>query len=122
MHTCAESSIETDEERAGALSPHAEVLLGYLYTSGGMTCIGERSGIFYIIPSPTFNWDGRLDLPRVRHPECVPELVIAGYLSFETRGVSNPNHEYSGAAEGSINHVYLLTEAGKQVAAKLAVP
>ena len=106
--------------RLGVLSHQAETLLGYLYESGGTTCIGERSGSLFFIPSPTFNWDGRLDTPRVRYPACIRELVNCGYVVFETRGVQNPNHEYSGAAEGSVNRVYLLTEEGQRAGEKLA--
>ncbi len=108
----------------GPLSENARILLGYLHLSppwGSLSCIGERNGSFYVIPSPTFNWDGRFDMEskRVLHPECVQELVDHGYLQFAAYDARNWISDYSTVWEGHENQVYTLTDEGKLAGARL---
>ncbi len=105
------------------LSDNGRVLLDYLNLKpwGEETCIGERNGAFYIIPSPTFNWDGRFDIvaKRVVHPECIQELVDHGYLAFNEQEVANWMSEYAAVWYGHKNRIYRLTEEGRREGARL---
>lgn len=105
------------------LSDSGCTLLGYINLRpwGKKTCIGERNGVFYIIPSPTFNWDGRFDTEarRVVHPECVQELVDHGYLAFSEQGVINWMSDYTTMSDRHENHIYTLTNEGKREGARL---
>jgi hypothetical protein len=105
----------------GPLSGNAKILLGYLAQKpwGERTCIGERDGSYYVIPSPTFNWDGRfgIEAMRVVHPECVQELVDHGYLAFGKRDAANWYSDYSTVGAEHQNHVYTLTDEGKKASA-----
>ena len=105
------------------LSDNAYTLLGYMNLKpwGDKTCIGERNDNFYVIPSPTFNWDGRFDIEamRVNHPECVQELVDHGYLAFSEQGSENWMSDYATLWHGHINRVYALTDTGKCEGARL---
>ncbi|MBX4210472.1 hypothetical protein KW783_00680 [Candidatus Parcubacteria bacterium] len=106
------------------LSANAKDLLRYLASGGRFgsgTCIGERNGNFYVIPSPTFNRDGRIDWnsQRVRHPECVQELVNHGYLEFSEHDPRNWMSDYGTVWEGTRNRVHTLTEKGKEEGARL---
>ncbi len=107
----------------GPLSDHARILLGYLNTRpwGKQTCLGERHGAFYVIPSPAFNWDGRLntEATRVAHPECVQELVDQGYLAFSEHDVTNWMSDYSTVWDGDQNRIYTLTDQGECAGPKL---
>jgi hypothetical protein len=87
------------------LSENARVLLGYLNSYSA--CVGVYHGTHYVIWSPTFNWDARVDFysQQVCHPECVQELVDYGYL------VPRAVHLLSD------ERVYVLTDDGKQVIA-----
>ena len=104
------------------LSDNARILLGYLNMRpwGEQSCIGKRNYAFYVIPSPTFNWDGRLDIEsqRVCHPECIQELVDCGYLTLSEYEVCNWMSSYS-VASWYKNHVYVLTEDGKREGVRL---
>lgn len=106
----------------GPLSENARILLGYLnsHRFGVFNCIGERNGAFFVIPSPTFNWDGRFDIEsqRVRHPECVQELVDHGYLAFGEHEACNWMSDYSTVWDGHKNRVYTLTGDGKREGAR----
>ncbi len=107
----------------GPLSENARILLGYLSSrrSGAFSCIGEQRGTFYVIPSPTFNWDGRFDIEswRVRHPECVQELFDHGYMVVGEYEISHWHSDYSCTGPDTINRVYTLTERGKEEGARL---
>jgi len=101
----------------GVLSENAWTLLGYLALQpwGTRTCIGKRrSGGLYVIPSPDFNWDGRVGVGQVQHPECVQELVDHGYLALGQFEANNVMSDYATVWTGHQNRVYTLTEAGKQ--------
>jgi len=102
----------------GPLSNNGRTLLGYLchQPRGEKACIGERNSRFYVIPSPTFNWDGRFDIEtmRVRHSECVQELVDHGYLTVGEHNTTNGMSGYSTVRESHENQVYVLTDEGKQ--------
>ncbi len=102
----------------GPLSENARTLLGYLCHQpwGEKTCIGEHNRSFHVIPSPTFNWDGRFDIEamRVRHPECVQELVDHGYLAVGKHDATNWMSDYSTVWENHQNQIYVLTDEGKQ--------
>lgn len=84
------------------LSENARVLLGYLNLYTG--CVGVHHGTHYVIWSPTFNWDARVDFysQRVEHPECVQELVDYGYLIPREVHLLNDNR------------VHVLTDKGKR--------
>ncbi|MDP3778528.1 MAG: hypothetical protein Q8R30_00590 [bacterium] len=105
------------------LSDNGRTLLGYINLKpwGEKTCIGERNGAFYVIPSPTFNWDGRFDIEakRVVHPECVQELVDHGYLAFSEQEATNWMSDYATVWDGHKNRVYTLTDEGKREGARL---
>lgn len=107
------------------LSENARLLLDYLNLRGGdfYGCIAERNGTYYVIPSPNFNWDGRIDVEsqRVQHPECVQELVGYGYLAFGEHAVSNWQSDYATVWEGHQNRVYTLTDEGKREGSKIRV-
>jgi hypothetical protein len=109
----------------GPLSENARILLGYLnsHRFNVFNCIGERRGNFYVIPSPTFNWDGRFDIgsQRVQHPACVQELVDHGYLAFGRHGATNWMSDYSTVWENHQNRVYTLTDEGKKEGLRLLV-
>ena len=102
--------------RQTPLSDNARTLLGYLNLKpwGEKTCIGERRGNYYVIPSPTFNWDGGFDIEakRVVYPECVQELVDHGYLAFGEHEARNWMSDYSTVWDGHENRVYTLTDEG----------
>ncbi|MBM3271799.1 hypothetical protein FJY94_00725 [Candidatus Kaiserbacteria bacterium] len=102
----------------GPLSDNARELLGYLNLRpwGEKTCIGERNGAFYVIPSPAFNWDGRLDIEakRVAHAECVQELVDHGCLAFSEVEATNWMSDYATVWRGHKNCIYALTDEGMQ--------
>lgn len=106
----------------GPLSDNARTLLGYLCRQpwGEKTCIGRRNQAFHVIPSPTFNWDGRFDIEamRVRHPECVQELVDHGYIAFGEPEATNWMSDYSTVWENHQNKVYTLTDEGKREGAR----
>lgn len=101
----------------GPLSDNARTLLGYLSLQlwGEKTCIGERNNSFYVIPSPTFNWDGRFDIEamRVAHPECVQELFDHGYLAFGEHEATNWMSDYATVWDGHKNRIYVLTDDGR---------
>lgn len=100
----------------GPFSDNARTLLGYLSLQpwGEQTCIGERNNSFYVIPSPTFNWDGRFDIEamRVAHPECVQELIDHGYLAFGEHEATNWISDYATVWDGHKNRIYVLTDDG----------
>lgn len=100
------------------LSDNARTLLGYLCQQpwGEKSCIGKRDNNFYVIPSPTFNWDGRIDIEasRVLHPECVRELFDHGYLTFSEHSPTNWSSDYSTVWKDDLNQVYILTDDGKE--------
>lgn len=100
------------------LSINACTLLDYLKTQpwGKKTCIGERDRTFYVIPSPTFNWDGRIDIEamRVMHPECVQELIDNGHLAFSEEEATNWLSEYATVRDKHKNRVYTLTNERAQ--------
>lgn len=102
----------------GPLSGNARTLLGYLNARpwGAKTCVGERNHAFYVIPSPTFNWDGRFEIEskRVAHSECIQELVDHGFLAFGEYLATNSMSDYSTASDGQTNRVYTLTNEGRQ--------
>ncbi len=101
------------------LSENVQVLLGYLKCRGGdfFGHIGERNGAYYVIPTPNFNWDPRIQIEsqRVRHPECIKELVDRGFLVFGEHSVGHS--DYSNPV---VNQVYSLTDKGKEWGAKMA--
>ena len=97
------------------LSENSRMLLEHLRSLGD-ACVGERHGTHYIIPKPSFNWDGRLAPPRVEHPECLQELVDGGYLIFGEHDVGNPTSDYATMCWGHQNRVYSLTKKGRQEA------
>ncbi len=101
--------------QSGPLSDNARTLLGYLCQMpwGEKTCIGERNCAFYVIPSSTFNWDGRLAIRSV-HSECVQELFDHGLLAFGEYEAANWTSDYSTVWESHQNQVYILTDEGKQ--------
>ena len=107
----------------GPLSNNARTLLGYLNLKpwGQKTCIGERNLNFYVIPSPTFNWDSRFDIKakRVLHPECVQELVDHGYLALSEHEAHNWMSDYSTVWDGHKNRIYTLTDEGKYEGVRL---
>jgi hypothetical protein len=94
-----------------SLSENAKTLLGYLDLKvwGPKTCLAKRNQNFYVIPSPDFNWDGRISIEaiRVKHPECVKELVDHGLLILTSHHVANWNSDYSSVSIGSFNQIYL---------------
>ena len=104
------------------LSDNARILLDYLNARpwGEKTCIGERNHTFYVIPSPTFNWDGRFDIEamRVAHPECVQELIDHGYLVFSEQEATNWMSDYATVWDGHKNRVYILTNEGTRLTAQ----
>lgn len=93
------------------LSENAKILLGYLDLKvwGSETCLAKRNQNFYVIPSPGFNWDCRIDIEakRVKYPECVKELIDHGLIAPASCPVINWNSDYSSASMGSANQVYL---------------
>lgn len=97
------------------LSENAHVLLGYICCLQGGWCIGQknREGSFYVIPSPHHNWDGRMSLSRVLHPECLQELVDQGCLTAEEKEVFNAGADHSSIRIGGTNRIFVLTEAGR---------
>ena len=103
------------------LSENARLLLGYLNLRGGdlYGCIAERNGTYYVIPSPSFNWDSRLELLRVRYPECIRELVDYGYLTYGEHPTAEWHPDYSPAGICVSNSVYTLTEEGKHEGANI---
>jgi len=110
---------------AMCLSENAKILLMYLnsYREEVFKCIAEQrsSNVFYVIPGPNFNWDGRIDIQsyRIRHPECVYELFDHGFLIVGMHEVSNWKTDYSCVWESYENRVYTLTEEGKREGLKL---
>lgn len=104
--------------RHAPMSDNACTLLDYLNTRpwGARTCIGERNGSFFAIPSPTFNWDGRFDIEakRVVHPECVQELVDYGYLELGEHDIARSTSDYAMCQLFGSNRAYTLTEKGKR--------
>lgn len=102
-------------------SENARVLLGYLNSHGGdlYACIAERNGRHYVLPRPDFNWDGRMELQYVQHPECVQELVDYGYLTLGEHDVRNSESDYATSGLYATNKVYTLTDEGKQEGARL---
>jgi hypothetical protein len=64
----------------------AQELLGCLTIWETKPCCVARpyiGGQYVVIPSKNFNWDGRVDTPRVTHQECVQELIDCGCLIEE---------------------------------------
>jgi hypothetical protein len=104
-----------------SLSDHAMVLLCVLARreEGRASYISERDGVQYLLPTPTWNWDGRVALKSLRHPECVQELVDYGYLALSKHEIKNPDSDYAVCRMGAKNEVYSLTEEGKKEAALL---
>lgn len=105
---------------AAPLSDHARALLDYVNRRswGPETCIGKRGSSFYVIPNPTFNWDGRFDLMamQVEHPECVQELIDHGYLISSMHDVM-PS-DYSMVPVGYKNEISILTDGWKDEVVK----
>lgn len=100
------------------LSRDARTLLGYLCRMvwGPNSCIGEFGGNHYVIPGPSFNWDGRIGWQshRVRHSRCVQELVELGYLAREGYTILSPSSDYAPAGLDGANIVYVLTDDGRE--------
>jgi hypothetical protein len=115
-----EPRCETVWVRPKPLSEEGRTLLGYLYLKpwGERTCIGERRGSYFVIPSPTFNWDGRIDVEsqRVQRPGCVQELVDYGYLTSGRHEATGWVSDYSTVWDGHMNQIYRLTDAGREFA------
>ncbi len=101
----------------GPLSADARTLLAYLRSmpQGPKTCIGRRRGGYYVIPSPTFNWDGRIDIEskRVEHPECVVELALHGYIEEGEYAISHPESDYAAVGNNLFNTAFVLTDSGQ---------
>lgn len=97
------------------LSEDARVLLGYICCLEGDRCIGQKNGEgdSYVIPSPHHNWDGRMNLGRVLHPESLQELVDQGLLTTEEQDAFNADSDYSSIGIGGFNRIFVLTEAGR---------
>lgn len=105
--------------RQTPLSDDARTLLGYLNQGvwgSKNTCIGERNDSFFVIPSPTFNWDGRFDIysKQVAHPECVQELVDHGYLVLGKYNIHRSESDYAACELYGTNRAYTLTDEGRQ--------
>lgn len=102
----------------GPLSDNAHALLGYLASNPwrAQSCIGERGGSYYVIPSPSFNWDGRFDIhsQRVEHPECIEELLDHGYLVVDQHAVRNAQSDHAMVGDDHQNRVYVLTHEGRK--------
>lgn len=92
--------------RPQGISDEARHLLMILSVRGGNLyhCIAERSGIYYHIPVPDFDWDTRVQTNRVQHPRAIQELVDCGYLSVEK------------------NRTFVLTLLGVSVGHELLAP
>lgn len=94
------------------LSAEARDLLCCLAAgSPGMEpCVGEYDGDWYVIPSPTYNWDCRDDLlqRRLKHPECLLELAESGLLVFGEPCVTNWESPHSRLRGKTSNMVYTL--------------
>ncbi len=107
----------------GQLSENARTLLRHLASRpwGENTCIGYRNHSYYIIPSPTFNWDRRIEIEamRVVYPECVHELIDHGYLVAGTHVAISWVSEYSTVRKNHENEIYTLTDEGKQHGEKI---
>jgi hypothetical protein len=102
------------------MSEEARNLLGYLNARGGdfFAHVAERNGMYYVIPSPTFNWDSRIQLPQVQHPEAVQELETLGFLKQAQHQAKNPHIDYSpNGVKG--NNVFSLTKKGKEAKKEL---
>ena len=104
--------------RQTTLSDDARTLLGYLNLKvyGKQTCIGERNGNYYVIPSPTFNWDGRFDIEAkcVRYPDSVQELADHGYLTRGEHDIRRSESDYAVCELYGTNYAYTLTAEGTQ--------
>jgi hypothetical protein len=98
------------------LSEGARLLLGYLSLPGGFKdrCVALRNGTHYIVPSPGFNWDCRVDIPRVKHPECLDELIANNCMTLGEHETRAWHDDYSPAAISLYNIAYTLTEEGKR--------
>lgn len=107
-----------DTQNANSLSNHAIILLKYLVGLGGRWCIGQLHGTYQVIPSPTFNWDGRYEA-RVLQPESIPELVQQGFLIVEVHTACNCDSDHSSVSSGHKNRVHVLTDAGREYSARL---
>jgi hypothetical protein len=103
------------------LSENARTLLGYLNSRGGESygCIAERQDVYYVLPTSTWNWDGRFELQHVEHPQCIQELVDYGYLTFGKYNVRNPESDYATSKFNGTNEVYTLTKEGKREGARI---
>ena len=101
------------------LTKQAKDLLTLLNLHGGnfFATIGERGGCYYLLPSPSSNWDGRIEFSRISHPECIEELLDYGYLTRTTCLIRNPTSDY--ATRGGNNNVYVLSDLGKEELRKL---
>lgn len=103
------------------ISENARLLLGYLNLRGDdlYASIGKRGGTYYVLPTPTWNWDGRFELKWVQHPECIQELVDYGYLALGEHDVRRSESDYATSGLYATNEVYTLTDDGKKEGARL---
>lgn len=71
------------------LSGDAKALLVALtYYKGELfATIGKRDSQYWLIPTADFDWDPRVGLKSIRHPELLRELVDFGYLSQPQRDI-----------------------------------
>ena len=97
------------------LSENSCMLLEYL-NAAGRACIGEINGVYYVISSPDFNWDRRINYQsqQVKYPECLEELVNNEYIVFGEYEVVDGDSEYSIVGAGHRNRVHTLTKKGRE--------
>jgi hypothetical protein len=106
----------------GPFSDNARNLLRFLNRHlNGWDTIARRRGVFYVVPKPEFNWDGRIDIEstKVLFPECVDELVDHGYLAPSVAIVANWHPDYSECEPAGLNQVWTLTDEGREQGKKL---
>ena len=95
------------------LSDGARQLLGDLRRVGRGACVAERMGVYYIIPTPNFNWDARVRVKIVLCPEYIVELVGAGCMVSGLSCVHGRDSQHSCVEEGTTNNIYRLTPLGE---------
>ena len=93
---------------AKEISRNAKLLLGTLNIRKTLyNCIAYKPGMagqYFLIPSPTFNWDPRVEVYAVNHAECLGELLKQGFVVRKKYRTSN----------FLVNDVYILTAKGKR--------
>lgn len=102
-------SIFPIETAIGELSKNAQSLLIFLCLRGQIyNCVAYAPdkvvNAYVVVPEPSFNWDSRVEVWAIKHPECLPELVEQGFMVYGKHAVSN----------GTENHVYTLTKKGER--------